>query len=110
MCYLRPGRGDQAKPQPLSNPSFFSAVSYKSNLAPHSLTFDEAALFWRLRLGEGIPNRRWHKPLDPSKTWHEVKAGLDQKIEASHKNYEKGLFARFFSKIVKVIKQSFLLE
>jgi hypothetical protein len=96
----------------------FSTHHYKSSTIPSGLTFDEESLFWRLRLGEGIPTRKWHKPLDRSKTWHEIKAGLDRKIEATRTTSifrkifpcEKGFFARFFARISTVIKQSFLLE
>ena len=50
---------------------------------PGNLSFDEESLFWRLRLGEGIPSREWHKPLDRSKSWHEIKLSLDQKVKES---------------------------
>lgn len=90
---------------------------YKSSSIPSGLTFDEASLFWRLRMGEGMPNRKWHKPLDRSKSWHEIKAGLDSKMEIKttaslfRKIFplKKGLFTRFFSRIVTVVKQSCLI-
>ncbi|NGX61166.1 MAG: hypothetical protein K940chlam9_00647 [Chlamydiae bacterium] len=56
---------------------------YKDIPAPENLDFDEASLFWRLRLGEGMPNRSWHKPLDRQKSWEKVKWSLDKKLASS---------------------------
>lgn len=90
---------------------------YKSSPVPPGLSFDEASLFWRLRMGEGVPSRKWHKPLDRSKTWHEIKAGLDQKIEDARtsalfqKTYPSGnSLKKLIAKWIRILKQSFLLE
>lgn len=48
---------------------------------PGNLSFDEESLFWRLRMGEGIPSRDWHKPTDRTQNWHEIKLSLDQKVK-----------------------------
>lgn len=62
---------------------------YKSIPIPEDLSFDEASLFWRLRLGEGMPSHKWHKPSDRNKSWQEIKVSLDQKIGTVCR--EKGL-------------------
>lgn len=53
---------------------------YKDCVIPENLSFDEKTLFWRLRLGEGIPQRTWHRPLQKNKSWYEIKDSLDQKL------------------------------
>lgn len=67
-------------------------ICYKSIPIPEDLTFDEASLFWRLRLGEGMPSYKWHKPSDRSKSWQEIKGSLDKKISLFCK--EKGVEQR----------------
>jgi len=90
---------------------------YKSSPLPIGLSFDEASLFWRLRMGEGVPTRKWHKPLDRSKSWHEIKVGLDKKLETARTSalFQKifpanNFLVRFISKLMRVIRRSFLLD
>lgn len=90
---------------------------YKESPIPKNLTFDEESLFWRLRLGEGIPSRAWHKPLERNKTWYEVKANLDKKLGAARANsifhiiYPQGnLIRSWLNKFIKTLKISFLLK
>jgi hypothetical protein len=89
---------------------------YQDLLIPKNLSFDEESLFWRLRLGEGIPNRKWHKPLDRQKTWHEIKLSLDKKLQAGRANeifqkvYPKqNIFFAWLKQLFKNIKIAFLL-
>lgn len=91
-------------------------TNYKDCPVPENLSFDEASLFWRLRLGEGIPNRKWHKPVDRQKTWEEIKVSLDQKVDCKRtsavfqKVYPTKNFIRFwFSKVLKTLKIAFLI-
>jgi hypothetical protein len=89
---------------------------YRECLIPKTLSFDEESLFWRLRTGEGIPHREWHKPLDRSKSWHEIKQSLDQKLEIERtkkifaKVYPKrNYILRLLAKLIQNLKIAFLL-
>jgi hypothetical protein len=95
------------------------AVDYKKYIdltLPKNLTFDEESLFWRLKQGEGIPQREWHKPLDRRKSWHEIKLSLDKKLQEERTNtaFQKinpqgnGLVA-WLKQTLRAIKISFLL-
>lgn len=90
---------------------------YQNLLPPENLTFDEASLFWRLRGGEGLPHRVWHRPLEKNQTWQEIKTRLDHKLNISrastvfHQIYPpKNRFLLLMEKFLKNIKRSFLLE
>jgi hypothetical protein len=89
---------------------------YQYLSVPKNLSFDEESLFWRLRYGEGLPSREWHKPLDREKTWHEIKLDLDKKLETvqnysvCQKVYSKRNSLLFwFTKIIQNLKMAFLL-
>ena len=90
---------------------------YQECAIPENLSFDEESLFWRLRLGEGIPNRVWHKPFDRLKSWHEIKHSLDKKLASkrTHSIFQKVYpqsysFRTWIDKLIKTLKRSFLLE
>lgn len=93
-----------------------SVAQYREIQLPEGLSFDEASLFWRLRLGEGLPTRKWHQPLDRTKTWEEIKTSLDQKISilcAAHLGRQastSGFWKKFVQNIVQVFKKPLFLS
>lgn len=89
---------------------------YKNAFLPTNLTFDEESLFWRLKQGEGLPQRAWHKPLDRQKSWHEIKLSLDKKLQAERadavfkKVHPQGnALIAWLKKTFRILKIAFLL-
>lgn len=90
---------------------------YKNHSIPSNLSFDEESLYWRLRLGEGLPTHEWHKPLERHLTWDEVKINLDQKIDHSlstkifYRIYPKKYQLKIWlKKLIRSVKIAFLLS
>lgn len=92
------------------------AICYKTSPPPEDLSFDEASLYWRLRLEEGMPVHKWHKPSDRSKSWEEIRTSLEQKIkvclnkkDSLFEPLQKALF-RAKNSLIATFKAAFLFS